>query len=505
MNTGVGKIFSAVLVCWCGCVLARGADTTQPSVTETSLGKISAYDTVKVVVISSDGKHVAFIGVRDGQQWVVRDGVESTPWHWVVSGSLVLSSDGVRCTYVVQNPTDSVAVVDGTALPPVAGIGQNRVALTHAGKHYAFVAQLAGGKGAQVIADGAAGPTYDSIDSPMFSADGTHLAYRATKGAKQCVVLDGKEQQLVDHITDATMVFGPDSKHFAYAVVDGGSSHVMFDTTESPACEKILLGPGFSANGAHLATVVSNAGKQSVVVDGKEQASFDAMVAGDLTFSVDETHFAYGVKRGDKSMVILDGQPQPSFDALGNSTLHFSPDSKHLTYETVTAGKSAMMLDGVKLDAFDGGLVQTPIFSPDSSRILFGCLHDQKWLVVLWDGKQRTELGPFDSVASPSFSPDSKSFAFRCIKEKKLYTDINGTLSPPFEAIGGIVFSPDSRHSVYVARSGGHSHLIIDGVPTTQEFDARLSGEQVDFDGNNSLHLLSIRKGEVFLEQIEVK
>jgi WD40 repeat protein len=505
MHKGVGKIFLAVLVGLSCRGMALGAAATQPEVRESSMGKIGAYDAVKVVVLSGDGRHVAFIGVRGNQQIVVRDGVESAPWHWVVPSSLVLGMDGLRCGYVVQNAANSVAVVDGIALPACNAIGANRIALTRTGKRYAYASQLGPGEGAQLVFDGVSGPIYDAVDSPVFSADGAHLAYRATKGKQQFVVLDGQPQKMVDQISDATMVFSPDGKHLAYAAVDGGGARIMFDGTESPPYDKLLLGPGYSLKGAHTATVVQKGGEQWVMLDGTEQAKFDGLVAGDLTFSGDENHLAYGVKRGNKSMVILDGQPQMEFDALGNSTLRFSPDSKHLAYEAISGGKSYVMLDSVKLDAFDGGLVQTPIFSPDSNRILFGCVHDQKWTIVVWDGKQRTEVGPYDSVASPSFSPDSRGFAFRCIDQKKLYADVNGVLSPAFEAVGAAIFSPDGKHCVYFARSGGKSHIIIDGVPTPQEFDARLSGEQVDFDGNDSFHFLSIRDKEIFLEQVDLK
>jgi Tol biopolymer transport system component len=499
-------VFLAVVgLLWCRCAMASIA-ATRPSIEEKSLGKIGAYDKVKVVVVSSDGLHVAFIGVRGKQQWVVRDGVESQPWDWIVPSSLAMSPDGSRYAYVVQSATQTIPVVDGTPQAPCFAIGGNRVIFTRAGKQFAYVVQLGGAdSGAQLVSDASTGPTYDAIDFPMFSPDGTHLAYRATRGKQQFVVLDGKAQTAVDRILDSSMVFSPDGKHLAYGLVEAGKSHVMFDGVESDPYDKLLLGPGFSPGGAHLASVVLKDGKTVVVLDGREQAPSDGVVAGDLTFSSDDKHLAYGVKRGGKSMVIVDGVPDESFDALANSTLHFSDDSRHLAYEAVYNGKSVIVLDKLKLDAFEGGLVDTPIFSADGSRLLFGCRHQGKWLIVIWDGKQRTEVGPFDAVAQPGFSPDGKRFSFRCIDHEKFYADVDGTLSPVLEAVGPILFGPDSKHVVYLARRAGHSHLVVDGVETAQEFDARLSGEAPDFDSSDSLHFLSLRNGEIFLEKIRLK
>jgi Tol biopolymer transport system component len=103
---------------------------------------------------------------------------------------------------VVQSATQTIAVIDGKPGPPCFAIGANRVVFTRSPKQFAYVAQLsADDKSVQVVTDVGTGPTYDAIDYPMFSPDGKHLAYRATGGKQQFVVLDGKPQTAVDKIS----------------------------------------------------------------------------------------------------------------------------------------------------------------------------------------------------------------------------------------------------------------------------------------------------------------
>jgi hypothetical protein len=65
------------------------------------------------------------------------------------------------------------------------------------------------------------------------------------------------------------------------------------------------------------------------------------------------------------------------------------------------------------------------------------------------------------------------------------------------EAIGSIVFSPDSKHYAYMCRRAGHPKLVIDGIEASQDYDARLSGELPVFDANDSLHMLVLRDDRI--------
>ncbi len=66
--------------------------------------------------------------------------------------------------------------------------------------------------------DGVTSPANDKITSPVFSADGKHSAYAGGKGAKEFVVLDGKEGPAFNAIGDNTTIFSPDSQRLAYGV-----------------------------------------------------------------------------------------------------------------------------------------------------------------------------------------------------------------------------------------------------------------------------------------------
>ena len=67
-----------------------------------------------------------------------------------------------------------------------------------------------------VVADGKAGPEYEGVGPPYFSVDGKRLAYGATKGpCEKLVVVDGKEGAVYFMILGGNW-FSPDGKRVAY-------------------------------------------------------------------------------------------------------------------------------------------------------------------------------------------------------------------------------------------------------------------------------------------------
>ena len=481
------------------------ARPTAPVISEKSLGKLIAFDRIKNVIVSADSNHAAFIGIRGNKECVVRDNVEGPAFDWIIADSLAMNADGSRLAYVVQTSSDTIAVVDGQAGKPCYGIGGNRVFLSHRPQGYAYV-ELAGDGSAAIVADGVRGLSYEKVDLLIYSPDGNHLAYRATRGPRQRVVRDGVPQAAYDAIVDRSLIYSADSKHLAYDAVVGGKHLVVADQTESRPYDAIRLGPGFSAAGSRLATIVDAGGKSLLLLDGKEQTPFDAISITNLAFSPDSSRIAYGVKREGKTQIVLDGVLQEAFDALGDATLRFSDDSRHVAYQAIAGGKNFVVLDGEKLDSFDGTLAGTPVFSPDSSRLLFGARQGKKWVLVVVSvaTRQRTEGSAFDALLSPVFSPDAKRVAFRAGDGNQLFAVIDGAATPAYDAIATIVFSPDSKHVVYMARHEGHSRLVIDQAESPQLFDLRLSADKAVFDDDTHFHLLATRGGEILRVSVQL-
>lgn len=503
--------------------------STQPTVSEFSLGKTGAFKEIREAVLSRDAKRLAFIGVRGEQQYVVCDGVESPPFEWVMPDSLTLAPGAAGVAYCVQTSKQTFAVVDGKQGKGYYAIERDRVIYSPDASRFAYCAHPVAGSGV-IVDSGEEGPRYDAVEWPTFSENSVHLGYRATLGKQQFMVIDGNEQKHFDSISDASFICSPDGKHFAYDAVAADKHQVVVDGKAFGPYDAVKLGPGFSAAGGNWAAVVYRDAKAMVILNGRESATYDSLIAGDFTFSPDGKHLAYGVKKGTQQYVVVDGVEQAPFDALGNGTLKFSPDSAHLIYQAATGKQTSVFLDGKRVGPVcEGELAGTPIFSPDSKRLLFAGIRAGKWSVAV-DG---IEGEPFDAVEVPAFSPDSKRVmyaskkganwavvldgkpgrnyqslgvpvfspdskrtAYRAIDESKGIAVIDGVNSENYDAIGPIVFSPDSNHTFYLERRGKLTHLSVDGVEMGKPFDAKVPSDRPIFDDNTTAHFMASRDGE---------
>lgn len=94
------------------------------------------------------------------------------------------------------------------------------------GRHHAYVAIKAGGEERmRIVIDGNEGPLYDKIVSPVFAPDGRFLVFRARQGGKRFLVVSDLKGKVVRQHKEYSMVFQPvfsaDGTSVAYGVVDG--------------------------------------------------------------------------------------------------------------------------------------------------------------------------------------------------------------------------------------------------------------------------------------------
>src|SRR5205085_1149913 len=97
------------------------------------------------IVMNLDATHVAFIGARGKEQFVVLDGKSSPPYEWIIPDSLEFSADGKHLAYLVQTANETLPVIDGQIGSAYSGILYNRVFFSPDGKHTAFAVQFKGG------------------------------------------------------------------------------------------------------------------------------------------------------------------------------------------------------------------------------------------------------------------------------------------------------------------------------------------------------------------------
>lgn len=478
------------------CPRARGAQSAPPAVEETPLGNAAEYDAIKLFTLSADERHLAFLGVKEGKQFVVRDGVASPPYDWVVPGSLAGPLDLSRLSYIVQDGNDMSVLVDGKVVGHgYYAIGGDRVQFSADGKHYAYTAHRGTSDQGDtiVVRDGVAGKSYPAADvQPLFSPDGNHLLYVASPGPKKmCLVVDGKEGPGYEGIAGGTPNFSPDSKRVAYAASSGGKVFAVVDGKAGPPYERLRLPPIFGPDSVHVVYIAGNGSQYLLVLDGVEGPKFDLFTDGSVVFSPDGKHPAYAGRRGKQWVMMLDGKEQRTFDLIAGESIRFSPDSQHLAYVAIRGDKRFIILDGKEASSgYASILWPGPIFSPDSKRLAFAGTQG-KQLVVVSDGKE----GPaYDNVAAIDFSPDSKHLAYRALSGGHGIYVIDGQATPPFDNATALTYSPDGRHWAYCASQGDKTVIMMDGADADRTYDGWVAGARPVFADATTADVLMARK-----------
>jgi len=88
--------------------------------------------------------------------------------------------------------------------------------------------------------NGVEGEGFKAIEdlSLVFSPDSKRLAYKATSGTKELIVLDGKKTQ--KYAAAGYPIFTPDSRHLGYAAADNKGWHLAIDQKLGSPYDQIL-------------------------------------------------------------------------------------------------------------------------------------------------------------------------------------------------------------------------------------------------------------------------
>ena len=194
---------------------AEPAPKTKLLTTEASFGKVSANMVRNTLVVSSDGKRVAYI-VHRGNHWaVVADGKIGEPYQDILRGSLTFSPDSKRVAYTARRGGKWLSVVDGVEGRSHDVMGASGLVFSPDGKRMAYTARR--GDKWLVVVDAVEGKPYDTIvkGSLLFSPDSKQVAYIAIRGGKTLAVAGDAEGKPYDAINRAELTFdGPKSLHY---------------------------------------------------------------------------------------------------------------------------------------------------------------------------------------------------------------------------------------------------------------------------------------------------
>lgn len=445
-----------------------------------------------IFYLSPDGRRFAAIGRTNKNRWlVVIDGKAGPEFEELAGGAGVTSvSFSPNSKHVIYSGFRSekgwIVVLDGQELPHGAH-------LSHDFEHFAYITTR-GSERYVMVVEGQEGPEFRQIGEPVFSPDSQHMAYAARRGQKWIMVVDGKEGTEFQDVRDP--MFSPDSQHIAYYAERGQRGVMVLDGKEGPEFEykqqEGYLQPMFSPDSEHMAYRAKRGQKWIMVVDGKEGPEFEEM--RDPLFSFDSQHVAYRANRGkDKWVIVLDGQAGSEFSEIAQGW-RLSRDGKHLAYKAKTsADKWTIVLDGQPGPEFDN-ITKGPFFSPEGDRLAYEVLQGGKDF-VMFDNKRGTEYdAPFPTGINPEyaklrpeaiekskgrawrsgssvgelvFSPNGQRLSYVARRGEKFVVSQDGQEGPDFPFIlTGPVFSPDSRHILYIAWEPNAISPIFDGNAT---------------------------------------
>jgi hypothetical protein len=250
----------------------------------------------RVYGIALEGEHFAFLASEGGKQVAVFDGTKSDPWKSVQS---ICWFDGKPFYQVDENSF----VIDGKRTEIYDKI--HAFAFGKGGR-FAFFADI--GDDRHLIVDGKKGPAFgqDLHSVPLFSPDGSRIAYIGQTAGKVFLDLDG-ERLGTDHENLAYgVVFSPDGKRFAYSVYDKGEERWIVDGETLHPNTGDLSELVFSGDSAQYALAQSmGKGKKKevmVFVDGKPIEAFASVEH--LQWAPKANCFAALASRADEQLLL---------------------------------------------------------------------------------------------------------------------------------------------------------------------------------------------------------
>lgn len=315
----------------------------------------------------------------------------------------------------------------------------------------------------RMVVNGDAGKAYDTIGTPIFSPDGSRIAYTAEKDASASargaagtvVVLEDRESPAFEQVT--SLQFTGDGRHVAYLAGINGGMQPMLD---GRPLEPGPAGPGraelrVNHDGSRWAYWTED----GIVVDGKLRPQHASRTGGERVdsapqFSPDGKRLAYRVSQGVKTIVVVDDRESPAYESATEPT--FSADSRHVAFFAIREGRYFVNIDGVEGPPLYKLLGLAISFSPDSSRFgYFGLPQDipHTWLPPGTDPARAS--GMFLIGGNFGDGPEA-------LKGAPL-----DRLAVWIERVTGPVWSANGAHWAYARPDGARTVVIANGKPGT--------------------------------------
>lgn len=423
------------------------------------------------------------------------------PFPPEVRESAILSSDGRHVAYVASGAGQRV-VVDGKeqqTYDQVAGIE-----FTHDGSRLAYAAKR--DDRWFIVADMKESPGYARVGLPHFNADGSKLAYVVMlEGNQRAVVVNGQPGRPYDVISAGLIEFSPDGSRMAYGAVRDEKCYLVVDGEETGPFDDLGTRTGyrFSNDGSRLGFVALVGETLYVIVDGRRGTPLYDV--GDLVFSPDGQRVAYAaqVEKNGPWFVFLDNEKQGPYETIGDGSLRFSPDGTRLAYAAKANGRWGAVVDGRPGEPHDG--IAQMLFSPNGKRLAYVAQDGDTEAVVVDNQVERT----FDAIGGGSlvFSPDSRTLGYIARNGYARFVVIGGARKPRYTMVAYLNFTSDSRHFAYIALDDTGAFTVVDDLRAAHRYESVWNppGKKLLFDYRDQFHYTAVKNDEIFLVEEKIE
>lgn len=318
------------------------------------------------LIISPDGKRVAYVAKQDDKEFVVVDGAEGKKYDYIKN--LRFSPDGQHIAY---------AAGEGKFFQPDSQFSGNYMVKTM----FIVVDTTEGKKYDGTYVEANVSQTYD----PFFSKDGKKVTYTAIKNGKNIIMVDDKElsdysdqqypqfignsydliylvpesknyflvvsgqkktaHEYISDINDSPYYIRKDATQIAYEATDKDIRTVIVNDLSYPIPSGVLQDIAFSNSGKHIAYYTGTWISKDMYVDGKLYGNIQpngTLITSSPLFSPNEQILVYSqYSRNDQNGTIqilsvnplkkVIEIPMPKYKAIG--LMKFSDDGKYIYFK----------------------------------------------------------------------------------------------------------------------------------------------------------------------------
>jgi hypothetical protein len=393
------------------------------------------------LVLSSDGKHYAYVVGSAGAQRIVCDGIQSQEFE---SFQLLVFSPTDKLFFWAMKDGNAILSADGRIITTSLTFGQ-AIVFSKDGAHWAAYGSVLPKQTGRIITlggsiavfiDGIEVGRYTDISYPSFNPDGKHLAWLALDSQeKMFLIIDGKVSSPFEKPkVRCSFIFRP--------VIPG--PNLLMQSSAQYMSDGQLVTLARDANGWTVSKAGKTVSSYGVVLWGgngypAHRLDFDGadtaatIHARSLVIAEEAPVTAWWdwpSGKGSSWRVVIDGKPADSIQSANPHPLEppvLSRDGKRIAYTTqIASGEGEktnvyVIVDGAKSEAH--ARVFGIGFSDDAKHVAYAASDGNDWSYYM-DGKQFANK--YSSVYPPVLSVSGKHIVWEAIRDKSQILAVDG-------------------------------------------------------------------------------